>query len=65
VIFLDYIMYNTTSRPENTTFFIDDRDPQVVYTPAWRQFGSEGDFQHTSSESTVPGDAFTLEFEGA
>ncbi|KAJ7865010.1 hypothetical protein B0H14DRAFT_2735017 [Mycena olivaceomarginata] len=64
VIFLDYIMYNTTSRPENTTFFIDDRDPQVVYTPAWRQFGSEGDFQHTSSESTVPGDAFTLEFEG-
>ncbi|KAJ7816838.1 hypothetical protein B0H14DRAFT_3877700 [Mycena olivaceomarginata] len=47
VIFLDYIMYNTTSRPENTTFFIDDRDPQ-----------------HTSSESTVPGDAFTLEFEG-
>jgi hypothetical protein len=65
VIFLDYIQYNTSLGAGGTTYFIDDRDPRIIYTPAWRQFGSENDFQHTSSESTNPGDSFSLEFEGA
>ncbi|KAJ7892538.1 hypothetical protein B0H14DRAFT_3126095 [Mycena olivaceomarginata] len=64
VIFLDYIQYNTSLGAGGTTYFIDDRDPRIIYTPAWRQFGSENDFQHTSSESTNPGDSFSLEFEG-
>ncbi|KAJ6469817.1 hypothetical protein C8R45DRAFT_425582 [Mycena sanguinolenta] len=39
VLFLDYIMWSTASL-DATAFFVDDRDPQVIYTPAWRDFGS-------------------------
>ncbi|KAF7341843.1 hypothetical protein MSAN_02039800 [Mycena sanguinolenta] len=63
VIFLDYIMWTTTSL-DVPTFFIDDRDPQVTYTPAWRQFGSDPDFDHTSQASTSVGDFYTLPFQG-
>ncbi|KAJ7441116.1 hypothetical protein FB451DRAFT_1299070 [Mycena latifolia] len=63
VIFLDYIQYNTTSTDVGSYFF-DDRDPRILYTPPWRPFGSDADFQHTSQESSAPGDSFSLEFEG-
>ncbi|KAF7342213.1 hypothetical protein MVEN_01809200 [Mycena venus] len=62
VIFLDYIMYNTTST--SRPYFIDDRDSRITYTPAWLQEGSDEDFQHTSQKSLSVGDSFTLEFEG-
>lgn len=64
VIYLDYIMYDTESAVG--TYFVDDRDPRIAYTPPWRQFdGTENDFQHTSSESTNLGDSFSFQFEGA
>ncbi|KAJ7887023.1 hypothetical protein B0H14DRAFT_2696352 [Mycena olivaceomarginata] len=63
VIYLDYIMYDTEST--TGTYFIDDRDPRITYTPAWRQFGSENDFQHTSLASSNPGDSFSFQFEGS
>lgn len=63
IIFLDYIQYNTTSTSVGA-YFIDDRDPRITYTPPWRQFGSDEDFQHTSQESTSPGDSFSFTFEG-
>ncbi|KAF7342219.1 hypothetical protein MVEN_01809800 [Mycena venus] len=62
VIFLDYIMYNTTSTSQ--PYFIDDRDSRITYTPAWVQEGSDEDFQHTCQKSLSAGDSFTLEFEG-
>jgi hypothetical protein len=63
VIFLDYIMYNTSSSTVHP-YFIDDRDPWIKYTAAWRKFGSDPDFQHTSQGSTFAGDSFSLPFEG-
>ncbi|KAJ6483305.1 hypothetical protein C8R45DRAFT_1001072 [Mycena sanguinolenta] len=63
VLFLDYIMWTTTSL-DATAFFVDDRDPQVTYTPAWRLFGSDPDFDHTSQASTSVGDFYTLPFQG-
>ncbi|KAJ7237800.1 hypothetical protein C8J57DRAFT_1566670 [Mycena rebaudengoi] len=62
VLFLDYLMY-TTSAAVNA-YFIDDRDPRITYTPSWRRFGSDPDFQHTSQGSTSAGDKFSFEFEG-
>ncbi|KAJ7509087.1 hypothetical protein B0H11DRAFT_2432738 [Mycena galericulata] len=62
-IFLDYFMYNTTST-EVEAYFIDDRDPRVSYTPAWQHFALDEDFQHTSQQSTNPGDMFSLIFQG-
>ena len=64
VIFLDYILYNTTSA-DVRSFFIDDRDPRVIYTPPWQMFGSSPDFQHTSQGTTKAGDSLSLQFEGA
>jgi hypothetical protein len=63
-IFLDYFMYNTTSA-DVRSYFIDDRDAQVVYTPPWQKFGSSPDFQHTSQGTTKAGDSLSLQFEGA
>jgi hypothetical protein len=63
VIFLDYIMYNTSSSTVHP-YFIDDRDPRIKYSAAWRKFGSDPDFQHTSQGSTFAGDSFSLQFEG-
>ncbi|KAJ7508785.1 hypothetical protein B0H11DRAFT_2431861 [Mycena galericulata] len=62
VIFLDYFMYNTTST-EVDAYFIDDSDPRVSYTPAWQHFTGDQDFQHTSQQSTNPGDMFSLTFQ--
>ncbi|KAJ6506820.1 hypothetical protein C8R45DRAFT_922984 [Mycena sanguinolenta] len=63
VLYLDYIMWTTTSLAV-TALFIDDRDPQVTYAPAWRPFGSDPDFDHTSQASTSVGDFYTLPFQG-
>ncbi|KAJ7724691.1 hypothetical protein B0H14DRAFT_559367 [Mycena olivaceomarginata] len=63
VIFLDYIMFTTTSASVEA-YFVDDRDPQIKYTPAWRQFGSEGDFQHTSQATSSVGDFLSYTFDG-
>ncbi|KAJ7320796.1 hypothetical protein DFH08DRAFT_754014 [Mycena albidolilacea] len=63
VIFMDYITYTTTSASVES-YFIDDRDPQIKYTPAWRQFGSDGDFEHTSQATSSVGDFLTFTFEG-
>ncbi|KAF7344722.1 hypothetical protein MVEN_01632900 [Mycena venus] len=63
VLYLDYILYTTTSA-NVSAYFIDDRDPQIKYTPAWRQFGSDLDFQHTSQATTNVGDSLSLTFEG-
>ncbi|KAF8215360.1 hypothetical protein K438DRAFT_1562073 [Mycena galopus ATCC 62051] len=64
VLYLDYIIFTTTSLDVGS-YFIDDRDPRVVYSPPWQLFGSEGDFMHTSQETSGAGDYLTLEFEGA
>ncbi|KAJ7271566.1 hypothetical protein C8J57DRAFT_1179663 [Mycena rebaudengoi] len=60
VLFLDYLMYTTTTSSAVNTYFIDDRDPRITYTPSWRRFGSEPDFQHTSEGSTSAGDKFSF-----
>ncbi|KAJ6585658.1 hypothetical protein B0H19DRAFT_1016738 [Mycena capillaripes] len=62
-IYLDYLMYNTTSTSVGA-YFIDDRDARIKYTGGWRLFGSDPDFQHTSQGSSSTGDSFSLEFEG-
>jgi hypothetical protein len=63
-IWIDYLMFQTTSTGV-PWYYVDDRDPGVVYTPAWRQTGSENDFQHTSSASKSKGDSFSFQFDGA
>ncbi|KAJ7439088.1 hypothetical protein FB451DRAFT_157331 [Mycena latifolia] len=63
IILLDYIMWTTTSLAV-PAYFIDDRDPRVVYTPPWRQLGSDSNFLHTSQGSTNIGDSLSLQFEG-
>jgi hypothetical protein len=64
VIFLDYALYTATSNSAKM-YFINDRDAQIKYTPAWRTFGSDIDFQHASQASTNAGDSLSLAFEGA
>ncbi|KAJ7028397.1 hypothetical protein C8F04DRAFT_1007458 [Mycena alexandri] len=64
VIYLDYLMYTTTTATSAGPYFIDDSDARIKYTPAWRQAGSDNDFQHTSRGSTSTGDSFSLQFEG-
>jgi hypothetical protein len=63
VIYLDYIMYTTTST--SLPYYIDDRDSRITYNPAWTQEGSDQDFQHTCSRTSSTGDSFSLKFEGA
>ncbi|KAJ7077986.1 hypothetical protein B0H15DRAFT_1025959 [Mycena belliarum] len=64
VLFLDYIMWNTTAPAPAGAYFIDDRDARVVYTPPWRLFGSDPDFMHTSQATGATGDALALQFDG-
>ncbi|KAJ7636809.1 hypothetical protein FB45DRAFT_450136 [Roridomyces roridus] len=64
VIFLDYLLYETTSSAPGTVYFVDDRDSRIAYSTPWEPFGSQGDFMHTSSESSDAGDSFIFEFEG-
>ncbi|KAK6966835.1 hypothetical protein R3P38DRAFT_3245361 [Favolaschia claudopus] len=63
VLFLDYIMFTTTSASVSA-YFVDDRDTRIQYNPAWQFFGSDGDFQHTSQASRAQGDELTLQFDG-
>ncbi|KAJ6602829.1 hypothetical protein DFH09DRAFT_1019948 [Mycena vulgaris] len=63
-IYLDYLTYETTSVSVGS-YFVDDRDPSITYTPEWRKFDqTQNDFQHTSQESTSAGDSFSIKFEG-
>ncbi|KAK6995826.1 hypothetical protein R3P38DRAFT_3425365 [Favolaschia claudopus] len=65
VIYLDYIMFNTTTTSASVAaYFVDDRDSRVRYSPAWQFYGLEGDLHHTSQASRVQGDSLTLQFEG-
>ncbi|KAJ7439085.1 hypothetical protein FB451DRAFT_157305 [Mycena latifolia] len=63
IVFLDYIMWNTTS-VEVPAYFIDDRDTRVKYTPSWQQFQSDHDFMHTSQGTTNVGDSLSVQFDG-
>ncbi|KAJ7439107.1 hypothetical protein FB451DRAFT_1415909 [Mycena latifolia] len=63
VIFLDYLMWNTTSTAVSR-YVIDDRDARVKYTPPWQEFGSDDDFMHTSQATTAAGDALALHLKG-
>lgn len=63
VIYLDYLLYSTTS-DSVATYFIDDRDPRVTYAPAWQQSTNTLFMMQTASESANQGDSFMLEFEG-
>ncbi|KAK7000328.1 hypothetical protein R3P38DRAFT_1844736 [Favolaschia claudopus] len=62
-LFLDYIMFATNSASVSA-YFVDDRDAQIQYNPAWKLFGLDRDFQHTSQASQARGDSFTYQFEG-
>ncbi|KAJ7061334.1 hypothetical protein C8F01DRAFT_1369512 [Mycena amicta] len=62
VIFLDYIMYNTSRAAD--VFFVDDRDSRITYSPPWTFFGSDEDFMHTSQASPGKGATLTLPFQG-
>ncbi|KAK7022288.1 hypothetical protein R3P38DRAFT_2960297 [Favolaschia claudopus] len=66
VIFLDYIMFTTTTSASVSAYFVDDRDARIQYSgnPAWKLFGSDGDFQQTSQASQAQGDSLTFQFEG-
>ncbi|KAJ7055751.1 hypothetical protein C8F01DRAFT_1157588 [Mycena amicta] len=63
ILFLDYITYTATTG-DASTYFVDDRDTNIVYQPAWSMFGSEQDFMHTSQESPSAGAKLTYTFEG-
>ncbi|KAJ7775148.1 hypothetical protein B0H16DRAFT_1713576 [Mycena metata] len=63
VIYLDYIMYETSSDTAGP-YFVDDRDPRIVYTPSWTESGAEYDFQHTTHGSNSAGDSFSFTFQG-
>ncbi|KAK7050677.1 hypothetical protein R3P38DRAFT_3608630 [Favolaschia claudopus] len=64
VIYLDYIMFTTTTSASVAAYFVDDRDSRVRYSPAWQFYGLDGDLHHTSQASRVQGDSLTLQFEG-
>ncbi|KAJ7174125.1 hypothetical protein C8R43DRAFT_1205239 [Mycena crocata] len=70
VIYLDYLLYTTTTAPVNgssESYFIDDRNARITYSPAtaWTEVDGTGvDFQHTSKRSTGVGDSLSLNFEG-
>ncbi|KAJ6624643.1 hypothetical protein B0H10DRAFT_2212436 [Mycena sp. CBHHK59/15] len=53
-----YLMYSTTSTAVRT-YFVDDRDPRIMYSPPWQPLGSDEDFQHTSQASSNAGDSFS------
>ncbi|KAJ6570992.1 hypothetical protein DFH09DRAFT_1313005 [Mycena vulgaris] len=63
IIYLDYLMYNTSSTSVSS-YFIDDSDPAITYTPAWPAVASQDYFQHTARQSTSAGDSFSLHSEG-
>jgi hypothetical protein len=63
VIYLDYLMYTTSSAAVNE-YFIDDRDSRLTYSPPWRDGGSEAEVQHTTRGSTAAGDKLSFTFKG-
>ncbi|KAJ7055767.1 hypothetical protein C8F01DRAFT_1157632 [Mycena amicta] len=63
ILFLDFITYTPTTGGAST-YFVDDRDTNIVYQPAWSMFGAEQDFMHTSQSSPSAGAKLTYTFEG-
>jgi len=65
VIYLDYLMYKTTSNTVGP-YFVDDNNPAIKYTPAasWGTGGAEYDFLHTTHGSNAAGASFSYTFQG-
>lgn len=65
-IALDYIMYTTSPKTplQGVTYFVDERDPRVVYSPGWGYSGSDLDFFHTSTGSGGHGQWALFSFQG-
>ncbi|KAJ7038033.1 hypothetical protein C8F04DRAFT_1091137 [Mycena alexandri] len=63
VLFLDYILYQTTS-DTGGPYFIDDSDPSITYGASWTPAGSEYDFLHSTHGSTAVGATFSYTFQG-
>ncbi|KAJ7717018.1 hypothetical protein B0H16DRAFT_448431 [Mycena metata] len=63
VVYLDYILYQTTSDTAGP-YFIDDTDPRITYTPSWTSAGLDYDFLHSTHGSVGEGDSFSFTFEG-
>ncbi|KAJ6576057.1 hypothetical protein DFH09DRAFT_1150288 [Mycena vulgaris] len=62
-LFLDYLLYNTTSTA-GKTIFVDDSDSGVEYSSGWQLNNSDPYFQHTTHFSGSPGSWFSFTFEG-
>lgn len=43
---------------------IDDRDPQIQYSPGWQANGSPNEYQRTTTNTARQGASFTLNFVG-
>ncbi|KAJ7185356.1 hypothetical protein C8R46DRAFT_1060229 [Mycena filopes] len=64
VIFVDYLLYNTTSTAVRS-YLVDDSDTRVTYTGNWEEVWTDDNMQHTSHGSTNAGDSLSLKFEGS
>ncbi|KAJ7720874.1 hypothetical protein DFH07DRAFT_933003 [Mycena maculata] len=65
-LWLDYLLYKTTSIGETDNIFIDDNDTSVQYFAGWQSVPSfEEYFQHTAHICQVAECSLSLEFEGA
>ncbi|KAJ7490753.1 hypothetical protein FB451DRAFT_1389518 [Mycena latifolia] len=62
-IFLDYILYNTTSTA-GKTLFVDDSDAHAEYSLGWNTTGGNGNFKQAAHLSTSAGSSVSLAFEG-
>ncbi|KAJ7290052.1 hypothetical protein C8J57DRAFT_1275089 [Mycena rebaudengoi] len=63
VIFLDYFLYNTSSTTVES-YFVDDIDPRIKYSGAWKRFGGDFDLQHTAIRTDAAGASLSFEFIG-
>lgn len=63
-VWVDYLLYNTSSVPEAATIFIDDRDPRLFYSGNWIKDGGENDFLGTR-QGGKQGTSFQLTFNGS
>ncbi|KAJ7490740.1 hypothetical protein FB451DRAFT_1389505 [Mycena latifolia] len=62
-IFLDYILYNTTSTA-GKTLFVDDSDARAEYSSGWNTTDGNGNFKQAAHLSTSAGSSVSLAFEG-
>ncbi|KAJ7174091.1 hypothetical protein C8R43DRAFT_1058086 [Mycena crocata] len=66
IIYLDYLMYNTTSTAGKTVF-IDDADPDIIYSLDWKGVDPKFIpvyFQHTGRVTPSSSSSISLSFEG-